>query len=151
MSRLPAALLLIVLMTAAPAAAQGWPDETLSLDGGKITLGGEITVTVSPEDAGHFNYTDYERSALQLIRVGVAAAWRPVNAFSVVADLRAEGDSGAASGAPFPRRCSFACIPGRTAHSTSRQDGFRPCSALPGAASTQPTTCSSAIHLPGNI
>ncbi len=95
MSRLPAALLLLTaLTTAAPAAAQGWPDETASLDGGKITLGGEITATVAPEDAGHFNYTDYERSALQLIRLGVSAAWRPVEQFSVIADLRAEGDSG---------------------------------------------------------
>ena len=47
-----------------------------------ITLGGEITATVAPDDAGYFNYTDYERSALHLIRLGVDVDVRPVKAGS---------------------------------------------------------------------
>ena len=68
--------LLLVLALPGIAVAQSWTDETPSLAGGRVTLGGEVTVTASPEDDGRFNYTDYERNALQLIRVGLTAAVR---------------------------------------------------------------------------
>jgi len=48
--------------------AQGWPEQTATLFDGRVTLGGEATATVAPEDNGHFTYTDYERSSLQLVR-----------------------------------------------------------------------------------
>jgi hypothetical protein len=90
--------LLLVLALPGIAVAQSWTDETPSLAGGRVTLGGEVTVTASPEDDGRFNYTDYERNALQLIRVGLTAAVRPVEQIALVTELRAEGDT---SGGPW--------------------------------------------------
>jgi hypothetical protein len=90
--------LLLVLALPGSAVAQSWTDETPSLAGGRVTLGGEVTVTASPEDDGRFNYTDYERNALQLIRVALTAAVRPVEQIALVTELRAEGDT---SGGPW--------------------------------------------------
>jgi hypothetical protein len=90
--------LLLVLALPGIAVAQSWTDETPSLAGGRVALGGEVTVTASPEDDGRFNYTDYERNALQLIRVALTAAVRPVERITFVAELRAEGDT---SGGPW--------------------------------------------------
>jgi hypothetical protein len=92
-NRLVSTLSLLLLSTPAIASAQAWTDETPSLAGGRVTLGGELTVTASPEDDGRFNYTDYERNALQLIRVAMTAAVRPVERVTLVTELRAEGDT----------------------------------------------------------
>ena len=92
MNRLAFALL-IVLLADSDARAQHWTDETPSLAGGRVTLGGELTVTASPDDDGRFNFTDYERNALQLIRVALTAAVRPVERVTLVTELRAEGDT----------------------------------------------------------
>ena len=82
-----------MLLLAGPAAAQVLPQETVSLAGGRLTVGGEVTATVAPDDDGQFNYTDYERSALQLLRLGVTASFRPFSRLSFVTELRAEGDT----------------------------------------------------------
>lgn len=82
-----------LLLLASPAAAQGLPQETVSLAGGRLTVGGEATATVAPDDDGQFNYTDYERSALQLLRFGVTASFRPFSRLSFLTELRAEGDT----------------------------------------------------------
>ncbi len=84
---------LLLLLLALPAAAQTLPQETVSLAGGRVTVGGEATVTVAPDDDGQFNYTDYERSALQLLRLGVTASYRPFSRLSFLTELRAEGDT----------------------------------------------------------
>ncbi|MBK5297215.1 MAG: hypothetical protein JJE40_08660 [Vicinamibacteria bacterium] len=91
-------LALLGLLPAAPVCAQLLPQETVSLAGGRLTLGGEVTATVAPDDEGTFNYTDYERSALQLLRLGVTASFRPVERIALVTELRAEGDT---SGGPW--------------------------------------------------
>ena len=75
------------------ASAQLLPQETVSLAGGRLTVGGDITATVAPDDEGQFNYTDYERSALQLLRLGLTASFRPVERIALVTELRAEGDT----------------------------------------------------------
>lgn len=88
-------VLILSLLLSAPNAvlAQTWADETPSLAGGRVTLGGEFTITASPEDDGRFNYTDYERNALQLVRVALTAAVRPIERVTIVTELRAEGDT----------------------------------------------------------
>ena len=93
--------------------AQGWPEQTATLFDGRVTLGGEATATVAPEDNGHFTYTDYERSSLQLVRLGVAAAIRPIEQLTFVVDLRAEGDTSGGelerhSGRPLRARAAVA-------------------------------------------
>lgn len=86
------------LLASAPASAQLLPEETITLAGGRVTLGGEVTATVAPDDDGQFNYTDYERSALQLLRLGVTASYRPFERLTLLTELRAEGDT---SGGPW--------------------------------------------------
>jgi hypothetical protein len=100
-SRLLPALFLLAIL-ADPALAQGWPESTTNFFGGRVTLGGEFTATVSPDDDGKFNYTDYERSALQLIRLGVTINVRPVEGIAFITELRAEGssDGGSWNGIP---------------------------------------------------
>ena len=85
--------LALALVCPAVALAQLMPQETVALAGGRLTLGGEVTATVAPDDDGQFNYTDYERSALQLLRLGVTASFRPVERIALVTELRAEGDT----------------------------------------------------------
>ena len=92
-SRLGPIALLTAWLLPVSAAAQVLPQETVSLAGGRLTLGGEVTATVAPDDEGQFNYTDYERSALQLLRLGVTASFRPFERIAFVTELRAEGDT----------------------------------------------------------
>ena len=83
------------LLGAGPATAQDWPDRPLSLANGRLTVGGDATLTVGSSDPGYFNFTDYDRSTLRLVRFDVVAALRANSHLSCVAELRAEGDSGA--------------------------------------------------------
>jgi len=94
--------IVIVLGLCARLEAQGWPEQTATLFDGRVTLGGEATATVAPEDKGHFTYTDYERSSLQLVRLGVAAAIRPIDRLTFVVDLRAEGDTSGGDWSAIP-------------------------------------------------
>jgi len=98
---LPAALIATAVWIAfapAPARAQEWPDRPITAFDGRVVIGGEALVTIAPEDVGFFNYTDYERSALQLVRLGLVTMVHAADRLSFVAELRAEGDT---SGGPW--------------------------------------------------
>jgi hypothetical protein len=58
------------------AASVAWAGEPTVFFGGRLRLGGEISGTLSPEDEGYFNYTDYETSTLQLFRIDLMAEAR---------------------------------------------------------------------------
>jgi hypothetical protein len=77
---LSAALSLVVV---APVAPQ-------SLLGGRLRLGGEVSGTISPEDDGYFNYSDYQTSQLRLFRVELAAELAVHPLASVLADVRSD-------------------------------------------------------------
>jgi hypothetical protein len=85
----------VFVLAAVDASAQDWPDRPITLADGRITLGGDVTLTVGSDDNGFFNYTDYERSTLRLMRFGVVASLRATPHLSFLTELRAEGDSGA--------------------------------------------------------
>jgi hypothetical protein len=82
------------------ARAQGLPSEPIVLGGGRLTLGGDVSVTFScadsnqpneaacADDAGFFNYTDYEHSALRTLRADLIASLRASDRVSVLAELR---------------------------------------------------------------
>lgn len=94
--RTACALLAAVLVLAvADARAQDWPDGPISVADGRLTVGGDVTLTVGSDDLGYFNYTDYDRSTLRLMRFGVVASLRATPRLSFLTELRAEGDSGA--------------------------------------------------------
>jgi hypothetical protein len=95
----------LLALAAAPsvAAAEEWPSGPVSLFDGRVVLGGEALVTIGPDDPGFFNYTDYERSVLQLARLGVVAMVHVSDRISFLAEVRAEGDTtgGPWSGVPY--------------------------------------------------
>jgi hypothetical protein len=87
------AAVLAVALTAAvspPLGAQGLPSGPIVLADGHLTLGGDVAVSFAPTDPGFFNYTDYEESALRLLRIDVAAALTAGDHLAVLADIRSE-------------------------------------------------------------
>jgi hypothetical protein len=97
--------LLVALACGLPggAAAQEWPAATVSALDGRLTFGGELTLTVGSDDPGYFNYTDYDRSALRLARADLVTAFRANAHLSFLLELRGEGDlwAGHWSGSPY--------------------------------------------------
>lgn len=83
-----------VTVCAVPASAQEWLDRPVTFFDERMVVGGEAFVTLAPDDEGFFNYTDYDRSALRLVRLGVTASVRANDHLSLLAEIRAEGDTG---------------------------------------------------------
>ena len=88
------AVLLAVMLCCPPgASAQELPSGPISLAGGRITLGTDLSISTTPQDdtdGSWFNYTDYEHNALRLLRLGVTADVRLNDRVSVLADVRSE-------------------------------------------------------------
>ena len=92
----------LTLGASLPATGQTLPHEPIVLGGGRVTIGGEVSATFSCADSdeaetercsgdrGFFNYTDYEHSALRMLRVGVTAAVKAGNRLSLLGELRSE-------------------------------------------------------------
>ena len=79
----------IVLM--APAAhAQILPSEPIAFGGGRVTIGADVSATYGSLDPGWFNYTDYEHSALRMLRIDVSAAVNAGAHVAVLGELRTE-------------------------------------------------------------
>jgi hypothetical protein len=94
---------LAVLALASPRAdAQAMTSETISFAGGRVTLGGDVSATFSctdseistssvcADDTGFFNYTDYEHSALRMVRIDLIAAVRATERLSFLVEVRTE-------------------------------------------------------------
>jgi hypothetical protein len=75
-------------------AAQLLPSEPIAFAGGRVTVGGDVTASIGSKDPGFFNYTDYEHSALRLLRVDVSAAVRMSPHFALLGELRTENLGG---------------------------------------------------------
>src|SRR5215213_10529718 len=99
-ARRPAALLIVMLgaslLTGAAAGAQELPSAPLSLAGGRVTVGADVSFSTAtendhsaePAEAGWFNYTDYEHSTMRLARVGVTGDVRVTERVSFLAEIR---------------------------------------------------------------
>jgi hypothetical protein len=99
----------VTLGASLPADGQTLPYEPVVFGGGRVTIGGDVSATFScatsdpaetdrcPGDGGFFNYTDYEHSALRMLRVDVTAAVKAGKRLSVLGELRSEN-----AGAPQP-------------------------------------------------
>lgn len=81
-------VLWVCLGVASGAHAQSLPSEPISLVGGRLVLGGELTASVAPEDPGFFNYTDYEYSALRNLRFALTAELRAHERLQLLTELR---------------------------------------------------------------
>jgi hypothetical protein len=73
-----------------PARAQTLPGEPIRLAAGRVTLGGDVSWSMAPEDAGFFNYTDYEHSTLRTMRLALMASVRTGDHLEVLAEVRSE-------------------------------------------------------------
>ena len=78
----------VVAVSAGAVTAQVLPEEPISLAGGHVVLGGEVTATFAPEDPGFFNYTSYEFSALRNLRLGVSAELRANDRVQLLGEIR---------------------------------------------------------------
>lgn len=89
-----AAVLFVCLVAASGAHAQVLPSEPISVGGGRLVLGGELTATIAPDDPGFFNYTDYEYNALRNLRLGVTAELRAHERLQLLTEIRMDrGDT----------------------------------------------------------
>jgi hypothetical protein len=89
-------LLMFVAWVPASATGQDLPSAPVSLAGGRITLGTDMSISATPQDDDEawFNYTDYEHNALRLFRLGVTADVRITDRVSLLTEIRSEnGDS----------------------------------------------------------
>jgi hypothetical protein len=75
----------------AMAAAQTLPAGPIRAFDGRLTVGGEVVATIgTTDDEAYFNYTDYERNALRMLRLSLSGAWRPWERVELVGELRSE-------------------------------------------------------------
>ncbi|MEP7304969.1 MAG: hypothetical protein ABJA98_05585 [Acidobacteriota bacterium] len=70
--------------------AQGLPDRPLVFGDGHVTLGGDVSWSIAREDTGFFNYTDYERSTLRMLRLALLATVKAGNHIEVLGEIRSE-------------------------------------------------------------
>jgi hypothetical protein len=88
MQRLGLWLVVFLAGTAMSASAQVLPDEPISLAGGHVVFGAEVTATMAPPDPGFFNYTSYEYSALRNLRFSVSGELRANDRLQVLGEVR---------------------------------------------------------------
>lgn len=85
------AALVISLCGASAASAQTLPAGPARAFDGRLVATGEIAATIGePDETAFFNYTDYQRNVLRMVRVSLTAAWRPVDRLALVAEVRSE-------------------------------------------------------------
>jgi len=73
---------------AQPARAQDLPWAPIALADGHVTLGGDASVTIAPEDTGFFNYTDYDRSLVRMMQVDFLGAVKANDHVSFLTEVR---------------------------------------------------------------
>jgi hypothetical protein len=69
-----------------------------------LRVAGEIVGTLAAADhSAYFNYTDYERNALRMLRLALAGEWRPIAPIAFVAEVRTEDFQHVAAHAAYVR------------------------------------------------
>jgi hypothetical protein len=80
----------IVAATSLPARAQTLPSEPIVFGDGRVTLGGNVSISFAPQDPGFFNYSGYEHSALRMLRIDLTGAVKANDHLSFLVDMRTE-------------------------------------------------------------
>ena len=80
--------LLALALFARPAAAQLFPEAPISVAGGHLVFGAEVSATIAPDDPGFFNYTSYEFSALRNLRLAASTEIRATDRVQVLGEVR---------------------------------------------------------------
>lgn len=79
-----------LVVVPAIARAQTLPEGPVSIADGRITIGGDVAAGFGTADPAFFNYTDYEHSALRLLRVDVSAAAHAGDHLTFLGEVRTE-------------------------------------------------------------
>jgi hypothetical protein len=90
-------VLALALCASSPLHAQMLPSDPIAFADGRVTLGGDVSWSIAPEDTGFFNYTDYDHSSLRMVRLSLAAALQAGKHLALLAEVRSEN-----GGAPAP-------------------------------------------------
>jgi hypothetical protein len=86
------------------AAAQQTADAGYRPGVGRLTFGGEVAGTVSPDDSdAFFNYTNYQQNPLRSIQFRLEGQWRISRSLSFLGELRAENGAGVEGAAWYLR------------------------------------------------
>ena len=81
---------LLLVCAARLATAQRLPSEPLALANGRVIVSGDFSAGYGSDDPGFFDYTDYEHSALRLLRVDLTAAVKAGPHFTLLGEIRSE-------------------------------------------------------------
>src|SRR5947209_7225979 len=85
---------LLVFCTGSRTGAQRLPSEPIVVGDGALTVGGDVSATVGPDDPGFFNYTDYEYSELRMLRLELTASLRAGRHLSLLGEIRSQNTFG---------------------------------------------------------
>jgi hypothetical protein len=89
-ARLACLVGICALAMAAAARAQTLPSQPIVLADGRITISGDAWAGIAPQDPGFFNYTDYEYSALRLLRFDVSASVKAGGHVTLLGEVRSD-------------------------------------------------------------
>src|SRR5688572_3418548 len=81
-------VLALALVGGRDATAQVLPEAPISVAGGRLVFGAEVSATFAPNDPGFFNYTSYEFSALRNLRLSVSTEIRATDRVQVLGEVR---------------------------------------------------------------
>jgi hypothetical protein len=95
-ARVAGLVIVCAIGAGARAAAQTLPSEPIVI-GDRLTVSGNVSASMAPEDPGFFNYTDYEHSALRLLQIDVSAMFKAGDHVTFLGELRTEN-----LGSPLP-------------------------------------------------
>jgi len=80
----------LALCGSVPARAQTLPSEPIAFADGRVTFGGDVSASIAPDDTGFFNYTDYQHSALRLLRIDFTGSVKAGDHLAVLGEVRSE-------------------------------------------------------------
>jgi hypothetical protein len=83
--------LLVAAVLPAGAFAQPLPQGPITTAGGRLTIGGEASASIAPDDSLYVNYSDDAYSVLRLARIDASAILRLGPHVSLLGDLRVQG------------------------------------------------------------
>jgi hypothetical protein len=78
-------------LLAVPAArAQTIPSGPVAFADGRVTLGGDVSWSIAPDDPGFFNYADYDQSTLRTIHLALTVAVKAGSHLALLSEVRSE-------------------------------------------------------------
>jgi hypothetical protein len=89
-ARLTCLVGICALATGAPARAQTLPSEPIVFADGRVTISGDAGAGIAPRDLGFFNYTDYDYSALRLLRLDLSASVKAGDHLTLLGEVRSD-------------------------------------------------------------